>query len=76
MKKVLSIVNVVVVNLILLSVFRLTFNPFNLPLLELKYFSGFNLLNLFSPNPLVNIFLILSVIGLITFNIKVFKRNK
>jgi hypothetical protein len=74
MKKVLSITNVVVINLVLLNVFRSTFNPFNLPLLELKYFSGFNLLNLFSPNPVVNILLVLSVIGLITFNYKVFKK--
>jgi len=74
MKKVLSITNVVVINLVLLSVFRSTFNPFNLPLLELKYFSGFNLLNLFSPNPVVNILLVLSVVGLITFNYKVFKK--
>lgn len=76
MKKLLSITNVVVINLILLSVVRLTFNPLDLPLLELKYFSGFNLFNLFSANPFVNILLILSVIGLFTFNIKTFKRTK
>ena len=74
MKKLLSIVNAVVINAILLSVIRLTFNPFNLPLLELKYFNGFNLLNLFSPNPLVNILLFSSVIGLITFNYKLIKK--
>jgi hypothetical protein len=43
MKKVLSITNVVVINLVLLNVFCSTFNPLDLPLLELKYFNGFNL---------------------------------
>jgi hypothetical protein len=74
MKKVLSITNVVVINLVLLNVFRSTFNPFDLPLLELKYFNGFNLMNLFSPNPVVNILLVSSVIGLVTFNYKFFKK--
>jgi hypothetical protein len=74
MKKVLSITNVVIINLVLLTVFRVTFNPFDLPLLELKYFNGFNLINLFSPDPVVNILLVLSVVGLITFNYKVFKK--
>lgn len=74
MKKVLSITNAVVINIVLLAVIRATFNPFDLPLLELKYFSGFNLLNLFSPNPIVNILLILSVIGIVTFNLKLIKK--
>ncbi len=74
MKKFLSITNVVIINLVLLSVIRATFNPFDLPLLELKYFNGFNLINLFSPDPVVNILLVLSVVSLITFNYKVFKK--
>jgi hypothetical protein len=74
MKKVLSITNAVIINVVLLTVIRATFNPFDLPLLELKYFSGFNLLNLFSPNPIVNILLIFSVIGIVTFNLKLIKK--
>lgn len=74
MKKFLSITNVVVINVILLSVFQATFNPFNLPLLELKYFNGFNLLNLFSPDPVTNILLVFSVIGAVTFNLKLIKK--
>ena len=74
MNKFLSITNAVVINVILLSVFHATFNPFNLPLLELKYFSGFNLLNLFSPDPVINILLAFSVIGVVTFNLKLFKK--
>jgi hypothetical protein len=74
MKKFLSITNAVVINVILLSVFRATFNPFNLPLLELKYFNGFNMLNLFSPSPVINILLVFSVIGIVTFNLKLIKK--
>ena len=74
MNKFLSITNAVVINVILLSVFYATFNPFNLPLLELKYFNGFNLLNLFSPDPVINILLAFSVIGVVTFNLKLFKK--
>jgi hypothetical protein len=74
MKKFLSITNSVVINVILLSVFYATFNPFNLPLLELKYFNGFNLLNLFSPSPIINILLVFSVIGVVTFNLKLIKK--
>ena len=74
MKKFLSITNAIVINLVLLSVVRSTFNPLNLPLSELKYFNGFNLENLFSPDPLANILLALSVIGLFTFNYKLLKK--
>jgi len=74
MKKFLSITNSVGINVILLSVFYATFNPFNLPLLELKYFNGFNLLNLFSPSPIINILLVFSVIGVVTFNLKLIKK--
>jgi len=74
MKKFLSITNAIVINLVLLSVVRSTFNPLNLPLSELKYFNGFNLENLFSPDPVANILLALSVIGLFTFNYKLLKK--
>lgn len=74
MKKVLSIANAIVINVVLLAVIRATFNPFNLPLLELKYFNGFDLSNLFSPNPIINILLIFSVIGIVTFNLKLIKK--
>jgi hypothetical protein len=74
MKKFLSITNAVVINVVLLSVFKATFNPFNLPLLELKYFNGFNLLNLFSPDPVINILLAFSLIGMVTFNLKLIKK--
>ena len=74
MKKVLSITNAVIINIVLLTVIRTTFNPFNLPLLELKYFSGFDISNLFSPDPVINILLVLSVIGLVTFNLKLIKK--
>lgn len=74
MKKFLSITNAVVINVVLLSVFNATFNPFNLPLLELKYFNGFNLLNLFSPDPVINILLAFSLIGMVTFNLKLIKK--
>lgn len=74
MKKFLSITNAIVINLVLLSVVRSTFNPLNLPLSELKYFNGFNLENLFSPDPVANILLALSVIGLFTFNYKLIKK--
>lgn len=74
MKKLLSITNAIVINLVLLSVVRSTFNPLNLPLSELKYFNGFNLENLFSPDPVANILLALSVIGLFTFNLKLIKK--
>ena len=74
MKKVLSITNAVIINVVLLAVIQATFNPFDLPLLELKYFSGFNLENLFSPDPVTNILLIFSVIGLVTFNVKLIKK--
>ena len=74
MKKVLSITNAIVINVVLLAVIRATFNPLNLPLLELKYFNGFNLENLFSPDPVTNILLIFSVIGIITFNLKLIEK--
>ena len=76
MNKLLSITNAIVVNVVLLAVIQATFNPLNLPLLELKYFSGFNLENLFSPDPVTNILLIFSVIGLITFIINLIKNRK
>ena len=74
MKKVLSITNAVVINIVLLTVIQATFNPSNLPLLELKYFSGFDISNLFSPNLITNILLIISLIGLVTFNFKLIKK--
>jgi hypothetical protein len=75
MKKVVFISGVVLVNLILLMVAASTFNPLNLPLTELKYFSGFNIAMLFPGNPIDVFMLYGSVIGLVMVNRFVYKNR-
>lgn len=64
MKKLLSIANVVIVNITLLVTLMELFNPFNRTI-------GFMITRpewFFSPNPFYNIIMVGSLLGLITFN--------
>ena len=70
MKKVLSIANVVIVNITLLITFLELFNPFNRTI-------GFMIIRpewFFSPSPIYNIVMIGCLLGLITFNLKLIKK--
>lgn len=73
MKKVLSITNVVVINLFLLFVFLTNVNPFDLSLSEII---KRDIEWVFSPSPLQNILMIGSFIGLIIFNVSLIRNRK
>ena len=66
MKKVLSIANVVIVNIILLIILSKTVNPFNLSFTEI---ANRGIEWVFSPSPVSNILMIGSLIGLVVFNL-------
>jgi hypothetical protein len=65
MKKLLYIVNVIIINLVLLLTVILTFNPLELTLTGINYT---NFMSYFSADPVTNFMLIGGLIGLITFN--------
>ena len=71
--KLLNIINstgtFLFINVVLIYTLLSTFNPNNLNLLELKYFGGFDMFNLFPTNLYSIGVLILSVLGLIFINI-------
>jgi hypothetical protein len=56
MKRLAFISGVVVTNLVLILAIIYTFNPFNLPLLELDYFNGFAIHILF-PSSVIGMFI-------------------
>jgi len=67
--KTLNVLSVIVINVLLMSVIFLNFNPSNLNLLELKYFGGFDIFNLF-PNDLYSNFAIaLSFLLMVLINV-------
>ena len=65
MKKLLSIVNVITVNLVLLLTVIFTFNPLELTLTGINYT---NFMSYFAADPVTNFMLFSSLFGLITFN--------
>ncbi len=73
MKKFLSISSVVIVNLVLGYVFWRLFNPFDLTFTE---FFTRRVEFWFSPDPVYNILMILSFVGLITFNLNLLLNRK
>jgi hypothetical protein len=73
MKKFLSISSVVIVNLVLGYVFWRLFNPFDLTFTE---FFTRRVEYWFSPNPVYNILMVGSLIGLVTFDLKLFLTRK
>jgi len=73
MKKVLFITSVVIINLLLIDVAVLAFNPLGLNLTGITYN---NVGNYFSPDPERNILLIFSVISLVTVNRYLIKNRK
>jgi hypothetical protein len=73
MKKVSFITSVVIVNLVLGYVFWRLFNPFDLTFTE---FFTRRVEFWFSPSPVYNILMILSLIGLITFNTSLILNRK
>jgi hypothetical protein len=73
MKNLLSISSVVIVNLVLGYVFWRLFNPFDLTFTE---FFTRRVEYWFSPNPVYNILMVGSLIGLVTFDLKLFLTRK
>lgn len=67
MKRVLYVIKLISINIVLLDIFFITFNPFHKSL-------GFMLKHgiewLFSPDPEKNILMFCSVIGLVLFNLE------
>ena len=72
MKKFLSISSAVSVNLVLGRVFYSLFNPFDFKFWDLLIRPEF----WFSPDPVYNILMILSFVGLITFNLNLLLNRK
>lgn len=74
MKKLLSITNVVIVNLVLIVTILSQFNPNNLVLSDLAWFNGFDITNLF-PMSIKGMFLAyFGIFSLVSVNIKLFKK--
>jgi hypothetical protein len=65
MKKLLSIASVISVNIVFLELVLFLFNPLGLDVININYL---NFTSYFSSDPVINILMILSLIGLITFN--------
>ena len=68
MKKLAVISGVVVINIVCLITIYKEFNPNNLILSELKYFSGFDCTNLFPSDPFGNFQIFGSIIGILFIN--------
>jgi hypothetical protein len=67
--KTLNVLSVIVINVLLMSVIFLNFNPNNLNLLELKYFGGFDIFNLFSTDLYGNIAIVMSFLLMVLINV-------
>ncbi len=68
MKKLAFISAVVVINIVLMiTIFRM-FNPNNLPLMKLDYFTGFDYTNLFPSDPFGNLQIFGGILGLVFIN--------
>ncbi|MFN5442998.1 MAG: hypothetical protein ACK48V_02105 [Crocinitomicaceae bacterium] len=73
MKKLTSILGILIVNVVLAYIVLMTFNPFHLVYSEIAWFSGFDWSNLFSPSVEQNILLFSCVFGFVYLNITLIK---
>ena len=73
MKKLTSILGILLVNIVLAYVVYMTFNPFHLVYSELDWFSGFDWSNLFSPSVEQNVLLFSCFFGFVYLNIILIK---
>jgi hypothetical protein len=67
MKSALYIIKIISINIVLLDIFFITFNPFHKSL-DFMIIHGIEWL--FSPNPEMNILMFCSLIGLVLFNLE------
>jgi hypothetical protein len=65
MKRVLYIIKIITVNIVLIDIFFITFNPFQK---SLDFMIKHGIEWLFSPNPEMNILMFCSLIGMVLFN--------
>jgi hypothetical protein len=73
MKKLVSITSFISVNIILILLILELFNPLGLDLTGITYL---NISSYFSSDPVINILMILSFLGLITFNLNLLLNRK
>ncbi len=73
MKKLVFITSFISVNIILILLIHELFNPLSLDLTGITYL---NISSYFSSDPVINILMILSFLGLITFNLNLLLNRK
>ena len=74
MKRALYIIKIISVNIVLIDIFFITFNPFHK---SLDFMIKHGIEWLFSPHPEMNILMFCSLIGLVLFNLEwVYKVKK
>jgi hypothetical protein len=73
MKKLVSITSFISVNIVFLLLIHELFNPLGLDLTGITWV---NIGSYFSPDPVINILMLLSLIGLITFNTSLILNRK
>ena len=67
MKRALYVIKIISVNIVLIDIFFITFNPFHK---SLDFMIKHGIEWLFSPNPEMNILMFCSLIGLVLFNLE------